>query len=502
MVWRLLAGLVVAGVVGSLALPASLRGAALAAVALAAVVLVFVLVRQLVSLCEREALVRERLSEFTHHYSTAPVAISLVDRDLRFLRINEGMAALNGIPAADHLGRTLMEMLPPQISDQLVPIFDRVIETGEPVLNLELHGPNPAKPGEDGDWLVSYHPFLSEDGEVKGVSSVVQDVTEHKQAVEALRRSERLNRLVNDNIPAMIAHVNEELRYSHINRQYASLVGSEPDQILGRTVREVVGDELFQVIEPRIREVFKGKPVPFEVALTRKLGREGHFTVTYVPDVGEAGQVQGFYVFMLDITEQKQAQRRQQLMVHELDHRVKNTLAAVLALVDQTLCTSPSLEDFRESFVGRLRSMARSHEALARGKWDGVDLGEVVRLSLEPFLRHESERLNTRGDATCLPSSVALPLGLALHEMTTNCAKYGALSTPAGRLDLEWEITGESSIVLTWQEHGGPPVSAPRRTGFGLRLIRGLIEKEIGGQVEFRFDPGGLVGTLKVPIAN
>ena len=196
-----------------------------------------------------------------------------------------------------------------------------------------------------------------------------------------------------------------------------------------------------------------------------------------------------WHVVLTDISEQKRAAERHNLLMHELDHRVKNNMAAVLTLADQTIRTARTLEDFRTSFTGRIQSMARTHEALARQRWTGVEMAEAIKLTLEPYTREDEARVRIEGPRCLLPSRVALSFGLVLHELATNAAKYGALHTEAGHIELSWdELDG---IRFRWHEHGVASIEAAPTPGYGMNLIKGLVEREIGGRATFGFEPDG-----------
>lgn len=211
------------------------------------------------------------------------------------------------------------------------------------------------------------------------------------------------------------------------------------------------------------------------------------------PD-GELARVAGIAE---EITDRRQSEARQQRLSLELDHRVKNVLAEVAAIAEQTVSRSTDLAAFSSAFLGRVRSMARTHEALAACRWDGVPLRRVLATSLGP----------TAGDPRCAlegPDLVLTPrgsssLGLALHELATNALKYGALAIPAGRVAIAWRVEPGEVVGLTWREAGVSGVRAPRRIGLGLTLVRGLIEHDLGGVVALRFEPGGVVCEFQLP---
>jgi PAS domain S-box-containing protein len=207
-----------------------------------------------------------------------------------------------------------------------------------------------------------------------------------------------------------------------------------------------------------------------------------------------------WHIVLIDIEERKHAVERQKRMMNELDHRVKNNLAAVLALADQTLSTSSSLEEFRQAFHGRIYALARTHEALARRQWDGVAISEVVRLVVEPFGGSISDRILIGGDEIVLPARSASALGLVTHELATNAAKHGALSSPEGSVRIDWCRSDEDQLRFSWTEKDGPRIDMPGSAGFGMGLIRGLVEGDMSGRLEIDFKPHGLLCAITAPI--
>lgn len=208
---------------------------------------------------------------------------------------------------------------------------------------------------------------------------------------------------------------------------------------------------------------------------------------------------------VLDISDIKEAEQRQGLLFAELSHRVKNTLAIVQALAQQTMRTRPEPADFAAAFSDRLGAMARSHNLLTEHSWRGAGLEELVRGALSAFL-DEGRCIDIGGDDVTIPASAAITLGLVLHELATNASKYGALSVPSGRLAVRWtvaEAPGGRAVDLRWTESGGPPVTPPSRRGFGSRLLAGSAQ-QLGGSFEPDYAADGFSGRLRftVPLVD
>ena len=203
----------------------------------------------------------------------------------------------------------------------------------------------------------------------------------------------------------------------------------------------------------------------------------------------------------MDISERKQAERRLELALQELRHRVKNMLAVVQSLASQTLRHGDSLEAFAEAFQGRLVGLAGAHDLLVDTNWAETGLRALILAQLAPFLERQ-DRLKLAGEEVMLPAKAVLTLGMTLHELATNAAKYGALSTDAGTVEVTWrqEPTAEGpQVVLLWRERGGPRVSPPEQRSFGTQLIEAGIAHELDGAVALAFDPEGVRCELRFP---
>jgi two-component sensor histidine kinase len=196
-----------------------------------------------------------------------------------------------------------------------------------------------------------------------------------------------------------------------------------------------------------------------------------------------------------DITQRKRDEQLRNLMISELDHRVKNNLTSVVSLVEMARSGSePENSDAFDTLIGRIRAMSRAHEALARHHWRGVDAREVTQTVAGGFAE---DQLRVHGDSITIPARAAGPIAMVLHELATNAIKYGALSTTQGRVDLNIHAD-QQTMRLTWTETGGPAVQPPQSTGQGTLLMRGFIEHELSGSIDLDFQPTGLVCRIEV----
>jgi two-component sensor histidine kinase len=204
------------------------------------------------------------------------------------------------------------------------------------------------------------------------------------------------------------------------------------------------------------------------------------------------------------LDKEKRAAEHQRLLIDELNHRVKNTLATVQSIAAQTLRTAETKEDAREALEMRLLALSRAHDVLTRESWEGADLIEVVAKALEPYQVSGESRFHIRGPHVRVTPRMSLALAMALHELATNAVKYGALSNKTGTIEVTWKVQNGAApprLSLRWTETGGPPVVAPRRRGFGSRLIERSLAQDLDGQVEIAFAPTGVVCTVDAPVA-
>ncbi len=201
---------------------------------------------------------------------------------------------------------------------------------------------------------------------------------------------------------------------------------------------------------------------------------------------------------------ERRAAEHQKLLINELNHRVKNTLATVQSIATQTLRTADTTQEAKEALERRLLALSRAHDVLTRENWEGADLLDVVERALEPYRIHSENRLHIAGPHVRLTPRMSLALAMALHELATNAVKYGALSNKSGTISVSWTVQNGAALprlILQWEEAGGPSVVAPRRRGFGSRLIERSLAQDLDGQVEITFAPTGVVCTVNAPVA-
>jgi len=234
-----------------------------------------------------------------------------------------------------------------------------------------------------------------------------------------------------------------------------------------------------------------------EVVAERPDGTRVPFMAYPTPLFDANGKLKGAVNMLLDISERKRNEERQSTLMEEVNHRVKNTLATVQALVTQTLKSAAKEE--KETFAARLFALSRGHDLLARQGWMSTDLVSITQEVLAPY----HGRILIDGGFVRLSSKMALTLTMVLHELSANAAKHGALSVLTGKVALSWELKIDDRgrrLVLAWTESQGPPVKLPEQAGLGMRLIQRSIVQELSGEADVRFDPTGLRCILRIPM--
>ena len=218
-----------------------------------------------------------------------------------------------------------------------------------------------------------------------------------------------------------------------------------------------------------------------------------HVVITAVRD--EEGRLRGYGKVTRDVTDRRYADERQKLLLNELNHRVKNTLAIVQSIARQTLGDAPE----RKTLEARLMALSRAHDMLTAKSWENGYLKTAVTAELEPFRRPDGPEIRVHGPELKLGVNATVAMAMAVHELAANASKYGALSQPGGRADLSWEVH-DGMVTLDWRESGGPPVEAPARRGFGARMLERGLARQVNGRAELEFAPDGVHYRIEAPL--
>ncbi len=336
---------------------------------------------------------------------------------------------------------------------------------------------------------------------VNGCIWVAQDLTHLRHADEALRASEQRFRLAADAAGLGVWDRDLSDDFLIFSDQARAIYGFPPDGVVTLDMVRAAThpDDVARTVEVALRHM-DPKIRSREPGAYRVIWPDGqqrwvlaHGEAVFEPR--DEGEVAVRYIGMLqDITEQTLADQRRQFLLHELNHRVKNTLASVQSIAHLSLRDAQSVAQTRTRLTDRLIALAGAHDLLTREDWRAADVIDIVAAAVSPYETPQAPRFVTDGPSAPLAPKAAVALALALHELGTNAAKYGALSTEAGRIGIAWTIEAgeEPLLTLDWRESGGPPVRPPSRSGFGTRLLTQGLAAEFGGGAKLDYRPDGL----------
>jgi PAS domain S-box-containing protein len=327
---------------------------------------------------------------------------------------------------------------------------------------------------------------------------LVRDLSAQKAAEADLRHERELLQRVLDAIPVMIVLYRPDSRVLQLNPAFEQLIGWSTEEaraidLMAACYPDPTYRKEVQAFMSSLQDGWR------DLEMTTRDGRvlQTSWANIRLSDDTHVG-------IGIDISERKQAEEQRELLLAELSHRVKNVLALVQALASQTGRNSRSIEEFRTVFEGRLRALARAHGLLFEGQWQGADLKALVEQTLDAHRGDRPEAIEVGGPPVTLSPKQGLALGLVLHELATNAAKYGALSAAAGRIRVVWNVQNRGrnrQVRLKWEERGGPKVRPPTRCGFGTTLISRTFEYELGGAAELLFAARGLRCQATFPLA-
>lgn len=483
--------------------------------------------------------------------NASPNAYFLVGPEIKFVWANAAYLAMTQRTAADLIGTPVFEAFDagpgseaPENARQLRASFEKVFATGVrndiPVIHyaIPVADADGRRVYEDRYWSVIHTP-LHRNGAVEYVLQYAIDITE----LERLRRSAARD-AASSALPAIDAIVGGALLSGarsvqadnarleterqglmdlfmqapgfvavlsgpdHVfqihNGAYAQLIGHR--DIAGKPVSEalpeVQGQGYFEFLNSvyATGEAYEGRASRVQLQRTPDAPLESRFLdFVYQPIRDAQGAVAGIFVQGHDVTETVRSAERQKLMIDELNHRVKNTLATIQSIAVQTARSHVDPASFAESFQARLMALSHTHNLLTRSHWEGADLDAILQHETEA---HGAHRVTLNGPPVPLEPAAALSLGMIFHELATNAAKYGALSAPEGRVMVDWSVANQlrPELKLSWREIGGPRIAPPERRGFGSRLIERNVRHDLAGEVKLAYASDGFSAEFSVPL--
>lgn len=464
--------------------------------------------------------------DYARIFDVLPSPFMILDAQLRYVSANQAYLQTVGRTMDDLAGKHVMEMFPApgESGRRLLDSFERVVTTGEPDTLAYLPYPIPRDDGTtyNAYWTAVHVPILDADGRVEFVMQNTVDVTEFARLREAstlplstisvatrlLERSRETEQASNEfrrlfqQAPAFFAVLSgPDHIFTFSSDSYTKLIGGR--NVVGKPLRQALPEVVDQGFIPILDSVYRDGQTHqadgARVMLDNQPGeppQETFLDFSYNPIRDGAGQITGVFVQGMDRTESVRAARRQRLLIDELNHRVKNTLATVQSIAGQTLRNATDLPAARKTFESRIIALSKAHSMLSDRHWHDTEIGHLIGLELEAF---DSEHVHFGGPSFVINAKATVALALVMHELATNAARHGSLSVPAGKLSVGWSLGDNDTLVIDWQERNGPAAQPPNHTGFGARLLRTVVTGELGGALETQYDEQGFSARLVIP---
>ena len=441
-------------------------------------------------------------SDLKNLLDSTEIATIFLDDDLRIKRFTPATTDIFPLRETDR-GRPITEIVTlltyprlrsPNLANDVETVL-RKLSTVEREVQLADKGMT---------FIMRIRPYRTVDNVIDGVVVTFMDISERKRADTALQSSEERFSAIVKQATVGVAETDLDGRFILANETYCALVGRSAEELRGLRMGDIVHPEDWaHNAELIARLVAEGAPFEIEKRYVRpdRTVIWAHSTVSVMRD--RDGRPRSILAINLDISARKQAEEEAALLLGELDHRVKNILAVVSAVIAQTLKASATPGAFAAAMEGRIAAIARAHSLMTqKGVQGEVSLRKIVEMELAPY-DGRGHNIAIGGDGVALTPKAGLTLAMAIHELASNAAKYGSLSTDGGRLAIEWKGAGateDRKLHLTWTETGGPPVKPPSRRGFGSKLIERSLIHEFDATVNAEFRETGLCCAIEIPV--
>ena len=410
--------------------------------------------------------------------------------DFRYLTVNQAFSVQSGVSSV--VGMTIREAFPGE-PQEWFDTYEAVLRTGESV-RFERRLVTQGR-------LLELFAFRIDDQNQRRVAVIFVDITARKNAEEDLREHAAIVEFSQD------AHITATPHgvIASWNPSAMRLFGYSAEEAIGQPISILAPPTQAEEEGAQLKEAIAGNAVgPVEVLRRCKDGSEFEAELTVVPICSANGTILSIAAVVRDITDRRRARQQREMLLQELNHRVKNTLATVQSIASQTLRYATTHEAFERTFSARLIALSKTHDLLTRHNWESTSLRDLLLQELEPYHAGKTPRFALDGEDIQVKSQMALALGMAFHELATNAVKYGALSGTSGQVGVAWNLhdnDGQKRLRLQWIETGGPRVEKPSRTGMGSKLIGQGLAHQLGGDARLEFEPSGLQYTIDVPFS-
>lgn len=392
-------------------------------------------------------------------------------------------------PDLDLVGMKMHAWMPDRVPVEIFERYVEVVETGKPWQGESIY---PLRKGTF--WLRATAAKVGD-----GFAVSFADITDAKRSEVLLRESDERLRSILNNVVAFVALLTPEGTLLETNDLSLEIIGLQPSDVIGKPFWEGAwwshDSDLQDRLRHSIARAAKGERIREDLVI--RTAGDNRMVVDFMlaPMFDEAGLVTHIVQSAIDISERKKAEQHREMLVRELSHRVKNSLATVQTIASHTLRDAQDLDSFREAFIGRLMAISKCHDLLVDATRRDADISQLIRDQVLPYAGSSASQVRMSGPPLLLGAEASHTFGLVLHELATNAAKYGALSTEDGQLDISWKRAtdrGKLEAIVEWKETGGPPVSPPTRRGFGSVLIEQSLVYSLGGEARIEYRPEGL----------
>lgn len=452
---------------------------------------------------------RESEDRLAATYEAATIGIAEVDEQGRLLRVNDALCKMLACSRETLLGKSFAEYT--HEDDRAEDLVQYARQMRGEIDSYVFRKRVPRSDGETVYLDVHSSSVLDANGKFRYGVRVIQDVTAAQQMEQRLRDSEQQMRDLLEALPAAVYTTDAAGRITFYNKAAVEMAGRTPQagdewcvtwRLCTPDGLPLAHDQCPMAIALKEDRIVRGT----EAVAERPDGTRVPFIPYPTPLHDANGKLIGAINMLVDITDRKQAETRQKVLIDELNHRVKNTLATVQSLAAQTARHAESHQDFAGKFQARLMALARAHDLLTKRHWENAPLDALAHEVLAPLACAAQGRVSIQGPSIDLTPRAALSLTMALSELATNAAKYGALASERGTLAVIWEVRHElempASLHIDWQERGGPRVSPPTRRGFGARLVERCIGTDLRGELDLKFEPEGVRCRVTIPLRN
>ena len=386
----------------------------------------------------------------------------------------------------------------PDDRDQVVNNFHRVTESGEDYYDAEYRIIRP-----DGElrWIYGRGRVVRDaTGKPIRYSGVDIDITERKRTEEALRESERLYRTLFENAHDLVYTLDLDFHFTSINPAAQQILGYSPEDLIGTAITQYMSPEQVAHKKAMLQRKLAGgvAETRYEMQVFDRTGQTRTLETNTRLSYDRNGKPHAIHAIARDITARKKYEEHLAFTTRELSHRTKNILAVVLAMARQIGKQTTDFDQFENRFGGCIKALAYCHDLLIESDWQGADMQSLIALQVAPFGGLDGKRIVASGPPFTLAPQATQLIGLALHELATNAAKHGALTTPAGAVAIEWRPESQNGAMrLIWTEQNGPIVVPPTRRGFGHTVLERMATS-LGGEVSFEFPPEGVRWALAI----